>query len=88
VRRWQLANPERLSSYRREYRRRPNRQRADRAYHLLRTYGITLADYDAMLEAQHGVCTICAKPRPEADYLDRDDELAALAQVRGVALAR
>lgn len=25
-------------------------------------YGLTLADYDTMLEAQDGVCAICRKP--------------------------
>ena len=30
-----------------------------REYFLKYTYGITLADYDEMLEQQHGVCVIC-----------------------------
>jgi hypothetical protein len=127
VRRWQLENPERLNAYRREYRRRPERQLADREYHLRRKYGITNERYIEMLEAQSGVCAICNKPRPEdrtlhvdhdhetgvvrgllcfrcnqalgsfreeyelfqraADYLDRDDALAALGRARVKALA-
>src|SRR5262245_55114238 len=76
VRRWQRENPERLNDYRREYRRRPERQRADREYHLLRKYGITIEQYDLMLAAQNGVCAICGKPRPEGRtlHVDHDHE--------------
>jgi hypothetical protein len=126
VKRWQQENSERVNEYRREYRRRPDRQRADRDGHLRRKYGITLADYERMFEAQGGVCAICGESRPEdrtlhidhdhksgevrgllcfrcnnslgdlrenydlfqcaADYLDRDDALAALARTRVKAL--
>src|SRR5204862_7451311 len=110
----------------REYKKRPERKAADREYHLKRTYGITIEQYDAMLEAQGGVCMICKEPRPEertlhvdhdhktgkirgllcfrcnnaigdlresfdlaqkaADYLDRDEELAAVVRERVKAL--
>ena len=30
-----------------------------REHHIKHTYGLTLADYDKMLEAQSGVCAIC-----------------------------
>jgi len=126
VKKWQQANPERLNAYRHEYRRRPERVAADRESYLKRKYGITLADYARMLEAQNGVCAICGEPRPDertlhvdhdhesgairgllcfrcnnalgdlreeyelfrraADYLDRDDELAALTRARVGAL--
>ena len=126
VKRWQQENADRLNAYRREYRQRPERKRADRDGYLRRKYGIGVEDYDRMFEAQGGVCAICRKPRPEertlhvdhdhetgeirgllcfrcnnalgdfdedfdlfqlaADYLDRDDELAALARTRAKAL--
>ena len=34
--------------------------------HLRRTYGITLADYDAMFQRQGGVCAICGRPERRA----------------------
>jgi hypothetical protein len=76
VRRWQLENPERLSAYRREYRRRPERKAADREAHLRRQYGITIADYERMFEAQGGVCAICDEVRPEERTLHVDHDHA------------
>lgn len=35
---------------------------SNRRKHLLRTYGMTPEQYDAMLEAQGGVCAICKRP--------------------------
>jgi hypothetical protein len=126
VKRWQQDNPERLNEYRREYRQRPERKAADREGYLKRKYGMTIADYDRMFAAQHGVCAICDEARPDertlhvdhdhetrairgllcfrcnnalgdfreeyelfqraANYLDRDDELAAFVRERVGAL--
>ena len=49
-------------------------------------YGITFADYDAMLMKQDGRCAICRKP-PKGRYLhvDHDHETGA---VRGLLCAR
>jgi hypothetical protein len=123
VKKWQQENPERLNENRREYRRRPARQSADRAGYLKRKYGMTIADYERMFEAQGRVCAICGEERTlhvdhdhvtgsirgllcfrcnqaigslqedhdifqkAADYLDRDDELAALVRARVGALS-
>ncbi len=38
---------------------RPCRKRMARAQHMLRTYGITQEQYDALHTAQEGVCAIC-----------------------------
>ena len=41
-----------------------------RNYHLKARYGITAAEYDAMLEAQGGLCALC-RERP-AEHVDHD----------------
>jgi len=122
VRRWQLENPEKYKAKQQEYLDSGQKQVWDRQSYLKRKYGITIAKYDEMLEAQGGVCAICGEARPEertlhvdhdhetgvvrgllcfrcnnalgdlrdsyelfqaaANYLDRDEELAAL--VRGL----
>ena len=42
-----------------------------REYHLRRRYGITGADYDAMLEAQDGVCALCRERPPQHSQAHR-----------------
>jgi hypothetical protein len=126
VKRWQRENPEKYRAKQQQYIDSGQKKAWDRKSYLKRKYGITLEQYEAMLEAQGGVCKICGKPRPDdrtlhvdhdhetgeirgllcfrcnnalgdfeeqyelfqkaADYLDRDDELAALARERVKAL--
>jgi Autographiviridae endonuclease VII len=80
VKKWQQANPERLNAYRREYRQRPDRKAADREGHLKRKFGITLADYDRLLDEQGGVCAICGEARPEERtlHVDHDHETGVI----------
>lgn len=49
-----------------------------REYHLRRRYGITGADFDAMVEAQGGTCTVCDQ-KPE--HVDHDHKTG---KVRGI----
>jgi hypothetical protein len=51
----------------------------DRAKHLMRTYGMSVEDLDAMLDWQHGVCAIC-QTAPAA-HVDHDHESGS---VRGL----
>ena len=128
VKKWQQENSERLNAYRRDYRQRPDRKRADRDGHLRRKFGITIDDYERMLAEQNDGCAICGASEPDngslhvdhdhdsgvvrgllcvscnnalgafreshdlfrkaSDYLDRDDELAALTRERVLALAK
>lgn len=48
----------------------------EREKRLLRTYGITLADYDELLRAQGGVCAICKKPPAAGKSLAVDHDHA------------
>jgi hypothetical protein len=67
----------------------------DRAARLMRTYGITIAEYDEILEVQGGSCYICrrAKGISKALQVDHDHALEAQglpmrATVRGLLCGR
>jgi hypothetical protein len=61
----------------------PEKRLADRKSYLKRNYGITLQEYDAMFEAQGGMCAICGEPRPEERtlHVDHDHETG---EIRGL----
>jgi hypothetical protein len=61
-----------------EARRSSRRRRA-----LKRKYGITSADYEALLSAQGGVCAICGLPPKQNKRLHVDHDHST-AQVRGL----
>lgn len=46
----------------REYRARPEVRKRKIELHRIKTYGILPEEYNAMLEAQEGVCAICKQP--------------------------
>ena len=50
-----------------------------REYHLRRRYGIGVAEYDAMVEAQGGLCALCRERTPE--HVDHDH---LTGRIRGV----
>jgi hypothetical protein len=83
VKRWQEENYDRYRARQRAYKQLPERKLAEREYHLKKKYGITLADYDELLEVQGGVCAICGEARPEdrALHVDHDHETG---EVRGL----
>lgn len=58
-------NKERSRESGRKYRKR--NPRVCKNAHLKRKYGITIEDYDKMLEDQGGVCKICSNPETEVD---------------------
>jgi len=71
---WQKANPERVKETQKRLRSKPEWKRRDRNRYLVKTYGITVEEYDDLLAAQGGVCAICRRP-PRDDislHLDHD----------------
>ncbi len=80
VERWQQENKEHLHAYRRGYRAR--RKAEDRDAHLRRTFGITQADYEALLARQGGGCGICGrKPGKISLHVDHEHETG---KIRGL----
>ena len=83
VKGWQQANPERLNAYRRARRLEPEVKERERAGHLKRKYGMTIEQYDSMLEAQGGGCFICGRPPREDSSLHVDHDHST-GRVRGI----
>lgn len=66
-------NPERIAEAQRRWRGKRTQQ--SRAYKLRATYGLTEERFDAMVDAQGGVCAICKQPPPgktKVLYVDHD----------------
>jgi RNA polymerase-binding transcription factor DksA len=74
VRRWAVANPDKVAERIAAVRGSEKKKLADRKSHLKRKYGMTLADYDRLFEQQGGVCAICGEPRPEERTLHVDHD--------------
>ena len=70
VKRWQQENKERVNASRRK--RNAARKREIREDHLRRVFGITQAEYEAMLAAQGGGCAICGDEPAEGQSLHVD----------------
>lgn len=56
-------NPEKYKSYVRNYRK--NNPDGERARHLMREYGITIEQYNAMEVQQGSACAICKQPETQ-----------------------
>lgn len=73
---WQAKNPDKVNAASRRYyhANKEKKGAANWASMIKRQYGITPADYDAMFEAQGGVCKSCGKPEPRGRRLDVDHD--------------
>jgi hypothetical protein len=80
---WRDDNLERYRENQRRMRSTPEGKARQRAGHLKRKYGITLEEYDTLLQHQGGGCAICRrKPRPDASlHLDHDHQTG---RMRGI----
>ena len=63
------------NAYMREYRKR--NKELFKSYDLMKKFGITLEEYNEMLEIQDGACAICGQPETRKDH--RTGETRALA---------
>ena len=80
---WRQANPERYAANREAFIASGGKKVADRRSHLKRKYGMTIEEYDAMLEAQGGGCFICGKP-PRDDISLHVDHDHSTGRIRGI----
>lgn len=83
AREWQLAHPERVAEKTAEYRASGRKAIADRKSHLKRRFGLTVEEYDTMLQNQGGVCRLCGAP-PQPPYSLHVDHDHATGRVRGI----
>lgn len=59
-------------------------RRIDRDWYLRANYGITLEDYEAMLEKQGGTCAICESSIPGGNGAFSVDHCHSTGKVRGL----
>jgi hypothetical protein len=76
VARWRVDNADYYRARREEYQKTEAYRRSLRQTHLKKKYGISLDEYERLLEAQDGGCAICYRP-PRDDislHVDHDHE--------------
>lgn len=66
------ARKEKISEYSKEYYKKQETQDRMRRNALVRKYGITVSDYDAMLVSQNSVCKICGEVNKDGKPLSVD----------------
>ena len=85
VRAWQQANPQRVKAW--AEKNRDKRLKKLREIHLRNKFSLTVEEYDAILEAQDGVCALCeCPPTPGISlHVDHDHGTGA---IRGLLCVR
>ena len=83
VREWQAANPEKLRAKSERFAELGKKRVSDRKSYLKRTYGLTVDDYDRMLESQGGGCAICGRA-PRNDIALHVDHCHHTGAIRGL----
>ena len=84
VRAWQQANPQRVKAW--AEKNRDKRLKKLREIHLRNKFSLTVEEYDAILEAQDGVCALCeCPPTPGISlHVDHDHGTGAIRGLRCV----
>jgi hypothetical protein len=85
-----LANKERILARSAEYHRVHPKAPYNRGLHYQLRYGITVAEYEAILEVQGGGCALCSRPPGKQRlHVDHDHRIAdKRSAVRGLLCAR
>lgn len=83
---WRLDHKEEDAAIHKRYR--ASNKDAGRDYHLRKTFGITLADYNKRLEDQSGRCDICGADKPGGKGSWHVDHDHATGAVRGLLCLR
>jgi 5-methylcytosine-specific restriction endonuclease McrA len=83
TRAWRLANLERANANQQAFVASGGKRLSDRKSHLKRKYGMTLEQYQAMLDSQGGGCLICGRP-PRDDISLHVDHDHSTGNVRGI----
>jgi hypothetical protein len=76
LRQWRIANIPELRAKANEYARHHNKCRPDLARNrqLKHMFGITLADFNRMVEEQNNCCAICGEKFTKTPHVDHDHE--------------
>ena len=72
--RWQRDNPERYAAAQARFVASGGKKRSDRKGHLKRKFGLTVDEYEALLERQGGGCAICRSPANDSISLHVDHD--------------
>lgn len=86
IKKWRTNNPEKCNELLRDYRKRNPRRFAD--YDLRKRIGITLAQKEAKLESQGGLCAICSANKPNTKKTWFADHCHKTKKFRGVLCGR
>lgn len=90
VNEWRKANPDRIRAIKRKYYDNNKEKVVD--YKLRKAFGISIEEYNCLVQKQNGVCAICGKPetakykgKPKALAVDHDHKTG---EIRGLLCMR
>ena len=87
ARRWEATHPEKAKEAKQNIRNKEGYQELSRGYILKHRYGITLDDYDALLEKQGWCCAVCNVKQDDKTYHFHVDHCHTTGVVRGLLCA-